>query len=163
MKTLLQRNHIWDDDIQSQLSTVVEKCTPCIASSLPQSARKLSIFRINRQFNDLVLVDHFWLEEICLVLFMDAYSRYSTAQPVQTKCLSEVFVAFENLWIGQFWPPCAIKGDLAFKYDEFFSLLNHCKTDFRPVAPSRHYKNLLEPKHGVIRSVYTRLTSASPS
>lgn len=67
--------------------------------------------------------------------------------------LKYVTVQFQNLWVGQFWPPGFVQGDLAFKFDEFTSLLKHYDITFRPVLPHRDHKNLMEPKHGVMRSI----------
>ena len=62
MKTLLIRNSIWNDEVQRLLADTVEKCENCIAASPPPTNRPVSITGINRQFNDLVCIDHFYLD-----------------------------------------------------------------------------------------------------
>lgn len=163
VRTLLQRNKLWNNDVQRYVASTVEKCPNCIAAAPPATTRKVSISGINRCFNDVVFVDHFWLDDICLFHAMDSFSRFSIAQPVTSTAISEVIVAFENLWISHFWPPSQVQGDLAFRFPKFTDFLAKCNISFRPVPPRRHHKNLLEPKHGVIRAVYLRLKSASPS
>lgn len=74
MKTLLQRNNRWDDYVQRLLSSIVEKGSHFIASSPHPANRKVSIAGINPEFNDLVFIEHFWLDNICLIHFMDAHS-----------------------------------------------------------------------------------------
>lgn len=93
---------------------------------------------------------------------MESYSRFSVALPVETTALSQSVIAFETLWMSPFWPSFAVQGDLAFLHPAFTTFLDDYNTLFRPIPPARHYKNLLDPKHGVIRSVYLRLKSAAP-
>lgn len=137
MKTLLQRNQMWNDDVQRYLASVIERCSSCIAAASPPSIRKISIAGINREFNDVVFIDHLWLDEICLLHVMDSYSRFSIAQPVQSTALSQAVVAFENLWISHFWPPSSVQGDLAFRFPEFIDFLNQYNISFRPVPPKK--------------------------
>ena len=163
IRTLLQRNQLWNEDVQKYLSSIVERCPNCIASSSPPSNRKVSISGINRQFNDVVCVDHFWLDGQCMFHIMDSFSRFSVAQPVESTALVDTTIIFESMWISQFWPPGSVQGDLAFQHDQFQAFLTMYGIDFRPVAPRRHHKNLLEPKHGVIRAIFLRLRNASPN
>lgn len=118
--------------------------------------QKLSIAGINRQVNELVFVDNFFLDDFCLIHFMEAYSRYSACQLHPSTALVPASVAFENLWIGQFWPPETAQEDLSFQHNQFSSIIQHYNIPFRPVPPKRHHKNLLEPKHGVIRATFIR-------
>lgn len=163
MRTLLQRNKIWNVEVQKLLSMIVEHCEHCIASSPPTSDRKVSISGINRGFNDVVCIDHFHLDDVRLFHVMDSYSRFSAALPVSSMSLSDAIAAFEAIWISHFWPPCAVQGDLAFRHNEFQEFLAQYGTSFRPVPPRRHHKNLLESKHGFIRAIFLRLKSASAS
>lgn len=71
MRTLLQRNKLWNNDVKKILTTTVENCQSCIATAPPPSHGKVSITNINRNFNDVVCVDHFWLEETCCFHIMD--------------------------------------------------------------------------------------------
>lgn len=163
MRTLLQRNKLWNADVQRLLSVLVEKCKHCIASSPPKSNRKFSISGINRGFNDVVCVDHFHLDDLRIFHAMDSYSRFSAALSVSSASLSDAIIAFESVWVSQFWPPSSVQGDLAFRHEVFQDYLSQYGTSFRPVPTRRHHKNVLESKHGVIRAIYLRLKSASPS
>lgn len=55
-----------------------------------------------------------------------------------------------------------VRSDLAFKNETFVSFLNEIGAKLQPVPPRRHYKNVLESKHCVIRSIYLQLRSAAP-
>lgn len=52
--------------------------------------------KINRQFNDVVCIDHIWL--ICQFLFhiMASYSRFSVAQPKESTALSTVITIYNS-------------------------------------------------------------------
>lgn len=119
--TILERNKLCNNDVQDILSTIVEKCLSCIASSPPKAFREVSIAGINRQFNVSIFVDHFSLVAVFLIHFMYAYSRFSVCQPVTSTLISLVTVAFENQCIGQFWPPRSVQVDLSFQCKAFLT------------------------------------------
>lgn len=59
MRTFLQRNKIWNDDVQRIIAKSVEKFPSYIASVRPPSKRKVLIIGIKRNFNYVVFIDHF--------------------------------------------------------------------------------------------------------
>lgn len=73
MRTILQRNNIWNSDVQHILSNTVEKCEHYIATAPPPSNRKVSIAGINPHFIDLICVDRFYIDELRLFHVMDTY------------------------------------------------------------------------------------------
>lgn len=163
MRPLLPRNNLGNSDSQRILTSGVKKCKHCITVSPPKSDRKVSIAAINRGFNEVVCVDHFHLDDLRMFHVMDSHSRYSAALSVPSMSLSDAIVAFESIWVSQFWPPLSVQGDLAFQHPEFVNLLSQYGTSFPPVPPRRHHKNVLESKHDIIRAIFIRLKSASPS
>lgn len=147
MRSLLQRNGIWKDDVIKILFSIVDRCSNCIASAPPPTDLKISIAGINRSFNDVVCAGHFLFDDLRLFHAMDSYSCFSTVYPVESTALDEAIVVFENTWISQFWPPHSVQSDLVFRFDEFRFFLAWYDITFRPVPRQCHYKNLLEPKH----------------
>lgn len=93
---------------------------------------------------------------------IDTHCRFSAFQFVQSTSLDSSILAIENHWLSSFWSPNAIQGHLGFK-KTFQQYLKKYNILFRPTPTCRHYKNLLEPKHGVIRAIYILLKSTSPS
>lgn len=91
---------------------------------------------------------------------MDHYSRCSAVQPVATISLAKAVVTFENLLLAQFWSPHTVRDDLAFRFDEFNLFLTQYNIEYSPVSPRRYYKNLLAPKHAIIRAIYLCLKDA---
>lgn len=70
-------------------------------------------------------------------------------------------MAFENLWISQFWPPEVVRSDLALRFDIFIKYLSQYDVDFAPQPPRRYYKYLIKEMHGVIRANFLRLNYVS--
>lgn len=72
MHTLLQRNRIFNDDVMKILSSIVNLRSNPIASAPPPPNRKVFIADINRNFNDVVYIDHIWLDDLCVFHAMDS-------------------------------------------------------------------------------------------
>ena len=92
---------------------------------------------------------------------MDTVTRFSACLPCTTTNMTESVFALQTVWLNQFWPPQHIHGDQAFYAQEFQNFLKLYDIGFRSVPSRRHSKNPLEPKHGVIRSIYIRLKSSA--
>lgn len=118
---------------------------------------------MSRGFNDVVCIDHFFPDNQDVLHFMDAQTRYSTGLLVPSTSMHDAIPAFETLWLSEFWPPNGVQGDKAFDNSEFKDYLSLYDVNFRPVPPRRHSKNVLESKHRILRDIYLRLKSASPS
>lgn len=56
--------------------------------------------------------------------------------------------------------PSAPQGDGSFAHEKFRDYFDGHDIELLPVPPRCHLKNVLESKHGVIRAIYLRLTSA---
>lgn len=61
MRTLIERNHIWNSDIQKMLFNAVENCSYIIAAATTASNCVISIAGINQNSNDVTCEDHFRL------------------------------------------------------------------------------------------------------
>lgn len=160
---LLDRNDLWSDEVEHYLRSVVEECHHCKAACLPTPSRKVSLSSLSRSFNEVVCVDHFYLDNIRMFHMMDAWSRFSTCYALDDASLRSAVIGFEASWLSKFWAPLSVRGDDAFNKDEFKNYMSTLDIEFRPIPPRRHSKNVLESKHGIIGSVYLRLKSANDS
>ena len=163
IKLLLVRNSFWNEHVQRYLTDVIENCTACRKTALPKGTRKVSLSSMSRSFNQVVCVDHFYLNGLCLFHAMDSVTRYSGCSIVPDTSLEAAVVAYESCWLCQFWPPSTVLGDAAFKRDVFINFLRMNDTEFCPIPPRRHNKNVLESKHGVIRGIFLRLLNEDQS
>ena len=60
IKTLLERNNLWNEQSQLYVSYLIEECNSCKAVSPPHPNRRVSLSSLNRDFNDIVCLDHFF-------------------------------------------------------------------------------------------------------
>ena len=160
-KLLLERNGLWNDAISSYLGETVNNCTACRSTAVPQPNRKVSISSLSKEFNEVVCIDHLYLDEIRLTHCMDVVSRYSAAHVVSTATLKDAIVAFEACWVSQFWHPDSIRADTAFMLGDFKKYTEQLGIPLLPVPPGRHSKNAIESKHNIIRSIFIRLKEAA--
>jgi len=163
IKILLERNSIWDESVEKYLVQIMESCISCRTTALPKPSRKVSLSSMSRQFNDVVCVDHFFLDNLCIFHAMDAITRYSAGSCVPDTSMVHSILSFETLWISQFWIPSAILFDRAFKNTQFDDWMKNYGIDSNPIPPRRHNKNVLESKHRIIRDIFIRLKSANES
>lgn len=92
---------------------------------------------------------------------MDSYSRFSSFLVFNNASIPTAITAIESCWLGQFWNLLCAQAEAAFHNNVFVSFLHSIGSDLRPVPPRRHRNNALEPRHGVIRSIFLRLKSAN--
>lgn len=57
------------------LGEIIGKCTAFIASTTSPASRKEALNSLNRQVNYVVMIEHFYLDQMRLVHCMDSYSR----------------------------------------------------------------------------------------
>lgn len=133
MRTLLLRNKLWTPKVQSYLVEKVTECTDCRASSTPPPNRRVSLSFLDRTFNEVVCIDHFFLDDHILFHSMDSATRYSAAHIVSSTSMHDAIYSFECIWLSQFWPPGAIHADGAFQTEEFEQFLIKHDIMLRPV------------------------------
>ena len=102
MRTLLVRNKLWNEHVQKYLTTIVTECSDCSKSSTPPPNRRVSLSSLDRNFNDVVCLDHFYLDEMVIFHAMDTASRFSAGHVVSSTSLEEAVYAFEISWLSQF-------------------------------------------------------------
>lgn len=78
MRTLLERNKLWSLESQKYLAELIASCPDCNASSTPPPNRRVSISSMNREFNEVVCIDHAFFGSVIVLHAMDVATRYST-------------------------------------------------------------------------------------
>lgn len=159
-KMLLERNNIWNAAVEEYICQLINNCRSCKKSALPSPSRKVSISMMSKEFTEIVCVDHFYLNDICLIHFMELTSRFSSASVVHSKDMESVIKAFEENWVNHFWYPENIKGDKAFEEGAFSNYIKERDISFQLVPTGRHSRNPIESKHGSIRNIFVRLIDA---
>ena len=162
IRTLLERNGLWSDGCDKYLASVLESCSACRAVQMPVGMRTVSLSALSANFNQLVNIDHFFLNDITVCHVMDATSRYSVGQIVDSTSIPLAIETLESRWITEFWPPHALQYDRAFATSEFEKFLDEYGIQKRRIPARRHNKLAIESKHRSIRDIFIRLEVANP-
>lgn len=162
IRVFLQRNKMWNNAVEKYVSDLVSRCTACRSTAPPQPSRKVSISNLSKGLNEVVCIDHLYLESVRMFHAMDLVTRYSAAFVVGDATMEKAIHAFESCWINQFWIPDEIKADKAFINKEFEQYCKDRDIKISPIPPQRHSKNAVESKHGIIRSIFLKLQEADP-
>lgn len=115
MKILLERNQTLSNMANSFIDSVVLRCETCRGTARLRQARKVSLASRHRQFNKVVCVGHYYLDEVCLFYVMDTHTTHSATHICHTTSLSEAVAAFEDVWLRLFWCRDAEHADQAFQ------------------------------------------------
>lgn len=161
IKILLERNDMWDESVSQYVKETLEKCEVCRTTALPKSSTNVSISSMSKGVNEVVCIDHMYLENLCVFHYMDSKSRFSVGAVVDSTSMIDAVESFESTWMNQFWIPTVLVFDPAFKTELFGKFMEKCGIDYRPLPPRRHGKNVIEPKHRIIREIYLRLNAES--
>lgn len=145
---------MWNNAGQHYLSTTISTFKKNIASATPFPFRKISLSTVQRNFNDVVAVDHFYLDSIRLLRFLDTVYRSAACHICSTAKMNEAIVGFQSYWLNKFWPPPQMHGDQEFNTLKFRNFISPLAVELRPVPPRRHSRNPFETKHGVIKTIF---------
>lgn len=111
--------------------------------------RPVSLGSLSREFNDLVHVDHYNLDEDVLHV-KDVAARYSSGYVLSSPSLSKAIELFEGYRLTPFWPPAEIQADKAFDKEELLQYLKNTESVTRFSLLMRQSKNETESKHRII-------------
>lgn len=143
MRTLHQRMNMRLDDAQTYLSRVVPRCNLFVTASVPHPLRKVVLLVLNRSFNDVVMVNHFYIDQVRIFHAMKSYSRFSAARTAPDATLNAAPLSFESVWDSLFCPLETVHSDQAFSDGDIQKYLKSHGISFRPVPSRFHRKNTL--------------------
>lgn len=162
-KTLLGRTSNWTSDVAKYLSEVFQRCGSCRVTTRLKPSQKVILSSLHRRFNNVSCVNHFFLDGVLVFHKMDAETLYSAGLVCTDLTLTSALHAFETVWLSPFWAPRAVQDDESCIHGKLTSSLSVHVITFCPVPPHRHSKNVLESKHGFIRSICLRLIYHNPT
>lgn len=158
----MQRNGILSHDADAYLTSVVESCKACRATSLPQPSVEVSLSALSRQFNVVVCIDHVSLDGALVFHVRDAGSRYSAGILFDATSIQSAISAYETVWLSPCWPPVSLQAGQTFNTKLFTLYLSDHGTSFRRTLPRHHSKTFIESKHAIIHSTFIRLKTHAP-
>lgn len=122
MKTFLQRNRLWSGQVQHFLLLFGANFGSFQANSSPPPSLRLSLVSLNRNFNDVVCIDHMHLGHVTIFHVMYFVSRISAAQDIHSFSLNESILALDTCWISKIWAPWSVHAYKAFQRDHFLDI-----------------------------------------
>lgn len=93
--SLEQRNGLWIPDVTKYVAQVLDSCKSCIAVQELKGFRPVSVSSMSREFNQVVCVDHFFIDDVKVFHAMYASSRYSFGAPAPDTSMTTSIEAFE--------------------------------------------------------------------
>lgn len=77
---------------------LIENCILCSATLPLQPSRKVSTFSLSRNFNEVVCIDHFYLNGVQLLICIDSATRFSAGYVVGSSALDEAVLDLMFVW-----------------------------------------------------------------
>lgn len=138
-------------------------CFPSHIVSLDISEEKVSLRSPDQSFKQCVCVDYLVLDSHRIFHVMDTKSRFSPGLICDNMVLEYSAYTIVSCWLIPLCTPDSVRGDDAFKQKPFQDFVAAIGSKFERVPPRRHQKNILESRHGVIRSIYIRPRGDAPT
>lgn len=152
---------MWNEHVEKYLESVLLNFTSCRTTGKPRETGKVSLSSIIRSSNEVVCVDHIYLENHYVIHITDSALRYYTGAIVEDRFINKAITAFEAYWITPFWNPSTVVFDRPFENIAFTLYLTDENIEERSLPPRRHNKEVLESKHKIIQDILQRLKTTT--
>lgn len=149
-RLLSERSELWTDPVGAYAAHSIDNYTVCRSIAAPPPSKKVSISSLSKQFNEIVCIDHVYLDKLLLMHCMDLKSRYANAFAVGSASIKDAVHAFEAMWASIFWYPDAVQIEKAFQVVCFKTHMPRLGIAIRSGPPGRHSKNNLKSRDTVI-------------
>lgn len=83
----------------------MKQCRACRAAYRSQPSGKVITSLLSKAFNDIVAIDHFHLDNICIFHAVDYVTRLSALHVVESTMLEKAVTDVEARWSAQYWYP----------------------------------------------------------
>lgn len=145
MKTLLKTANRLTPELDHSLKSVANACEICSGHRRPSFTRKVSISRINSQFNEEIQIDFVWIsvrdqQFVCLHI-IDTFSSFSEPQIAPNCSQNFTIASIKNIWIYKHGEPQKLSGDQEFDKSGVHALCNRNSITFCPRPTRRHNKS----------------------
>ncbi len=161
MLLICQQAKVLTPSLRQALAMATQKCTSCKTTGRPSNAKKVSLDKLLRAFNDHVQVDFFFIQEIGgdpILHARDKATGYSETTRLPSKDMDLASDAFRRMWVDSHGPPEFVSADPEFNNSTFVRALELHGTKFEPRPGRRHNKiGAVESRHNSLRLFVQRL------
>jgi hypothetical protein len=138
-----------------------QSCLSCLRTARLKPSKKISLSNVNREFNNSVQVDNFYLNGVDrrpILHAVDTRTSFSMARLCQNRDLQLLVSTFEREWVHVHGPPAEVSGYQEFDKGYFQDMLRRHNIAFREQGVRRHNKSgVVERGNGVLKDFVKRL------
>lgn len=104
LKLLIERNKLLSPDVEKYLTHIMSWFSGCRSTTEPQRSRNVSLSSMNRDFNEVLCVDHVLLDKIKVFHVMDAKTCYSAGTVCDDLIIKSSILPFISCRLNLFGP-----------------------------------------------------------
>jgi hypothetical protein len=161
LEEMCRRAGILSPQLAHYLTLAAQSCLSCLRTARPKPSKKISLSNVNREFNNSVQVDIFYLDGVDrrpILHAVDTRTSFSVARLCQNRDLELLASTFEREWVHGHEPPAEVSGDQEFAQGYFQDMLCRHNIAFREQGARRHNKTgVVERGNGVLKDFVKRL------
>jgi hypothetical protein len=131
---MCRRAVILSPQLAHYLSLAAQSCFSCLRTARPKPSKKSSLSNINRESNNSVQVDIFYLDSVdrrSILHAVDTRTNFSMARLCQNRDLELFAINFEREWVHVHGPPAEVSDDQEFAQGYFQDMLRRHNIAFR--------------------------------
>ena len=163
MEQHLRRAHMWSPDLKESLCQLVSRCV-CADAKAPRPHPVVSMTDTVGAKQEVVSIDHIYLEGAPFLHVMDKKIKYSAIGFVQNRSMSEQISVFKRIWVYHNSLPKRIYADAEFDAVEFRNYCTGEKIELCIIATEAHgQQGAIENGNKIIRTLFNKIRSASPN
>lgn len=129
-------------------------CKECRAPHLPHTSIKELLSTPNPHLSQNVFVDYMYFGSYCILHNIDCKTPLSAGVVCDEAFISIAKYALLIGWRTQFWTPESVAGDDAFNRPTSTDFVRYTTSEIESALPPRHSRNVLDSKHGILRSSF---------
>jgi hypothetical protein len=131
---MCRRAGILSPQLGHYLTLAAQSCRSCLRRARLKPIEKLSLSNVNREFDNSVQVDIFYLDGVDrrpILHAVDTRTSFSMARLCQNRDLEMGASTFEREWVHVNGPPAEVSGDQKFAQGYFQDMLRRHNIAFR--------------------------------
>jgi hypothetical protein len=155
LEEMCRRGEILSPQLTHYLTLAAQSCVSCLRTARPKFSKKRSLSNVNREFNNCVQVDIFYLDGVDrrpILSAVDTRSSFSVVRPCQNRDLELLASTFEREWVHLHGEPTEVSGDQEFAKGYFHDMLRRHNIAFREQGARRRNKTgVVELGNGTLK------------
>jgi hypothetical protein len=161
LEEMCRRSGILSPQPAHYVTLAAQSCLSYLRTAKPEPSKKISLSNVNREFNNFVQVDIFYLDGVDrrpILHAVDTRTSFSMARLCQNRDLELLASTLEREWVHVHGPPAEVSGDQEFAQGYLQDMLRRHNIAFREQGARRHNKTgVVERDNDVLKDFVKRL------